>query len=93
MWNTITPFSVKEQTSEDHTVIGSELALCYHNVKHNLIYTASTATKLSHHVFWCSKVGSKLSCGRTEYEALVTKVLALSSITDFIACLVSLGQT
>jgi hypothetical protein len=40
-------------------------------------------TKLSRHIFSDSKVGSKLSYRRTKAEDLVTNVLALSSVTDF----------
>jgi hypothetical protein len=38
MWNTITSFFVKHGTSEEHADIASELAFCYHNVKHSLIH-------------------------------------------------------
>jgi hypothetical protein len=33
-------FFVEEGTSEMHAVIGSELALCYQNVKHHLTYNS-----------------------------------------------------
>jgi hypothetical protein len=38
MWNRITYFYVKEGTSEEQDVTAIELALCYHKVKHSLIY-------------------------------------------------------
>jgi hypothetical protein len=31
---------VKERTSEEHADIANELALCYHNMKHSLIYNS-----------------------------------------------------
>jgi hypothetical protein len=84
-WNRITAFFVKEGTSEEHAAIASELSLCYLSVKHSLIYNSfGCNTKLSRHIFTNSEVRSKLSCGKTKAEALVTKVLALSSITDFL---------
>jgi hypothetical protein len=80
-WNTIISFFVKEGTSEEHAVTASELALCYHNVKHSIIYNIFNCnTKLSHQIFCISKVGSKLSCKRTKAEALVTNFLAQSTI-------------
>jgi hypothetical protein len=66
---------MKEETREEHTVIASEVALCYLTVKHSLSFnTFNCSTKLSSHVFSNSKVGSKISCRRTQAEALVTKV-------------------
>jgi hypothetical protein len=44
-------------------------------------------TKLSHHIFTDSKVGSKLSCGRTKAKALVTNVLAPLNAADFLETL------
>jgi hypothetical protein len=42
---------------------------------------------MGHHIFSYSKAGSKLSCGGTKAEALVTDVLALLNITDFLEIL------
>jgi hypothetical protein len=66
-------------------------------VKHSLIYKSFDCnTKLNHLISISSKVGSKLSCGRTKTEALMTNVLDPSRIRDIletIDCLFSLGQT
>jgi hypothetical protein len=64
-------------SSEEHAVIASEPALCYHNVKISLIYNGfGCNTKLSRHILSGSKERIKLSCGRTKAEALVTYVSA-----------------
>jgi hypothetical protein len=66
-------------------MIGSDLAICYHNVKHSVIYNSFNCnTKLSRHIFSDFKVGIILSCGGTKPEAFVTNVLAPSSATDFL---------
>jgi len=57
----------------------------YHNLQHRLIYNSFDCnTKLIRHIFSDSKVGSKLFCGRTKAEALVTTLLAHSSVKDFL---------
>jgi hypothetical protein len=77
MWNIIGSVFAKEGTSNEQAVIASELALCYHNVKHNLIYNSFDCnTKLSHHIFNNSKVRSKLSRRRTRADALETNVFS-----------------
>jgi hypothetical protein len=76
-------FLCKKGACEENTVVASELDLCYHNVKHSLIYNSFNCnTKLSHHVLSDLKSGSKLSCGRTKGDASVTNVLAPLSVTD-----------
>jgi hypothetical protein len=78
-WNRIT-FRVKGRISEEHAVIATGLALCYHNVKHSSSSKSFDCnTKLSRHIF----SNSKLSCERTKAEAIVTNVVAPSKITDF----------
>jgi hypothetical protein len=81
MWNRITSIFVKEGTREEHSVIASELALCYHNVEHSLSYNRFECnTKLSCHIFGYSKVGTKLPCKRTKAKALETNVLAFQAL-------------
>jgi hypothetical protein len=88
MWNRTTFFFVIDGTSEKHAVIASELALCYHNVKHSLIYNSFDCnTKLSHYIFSNSEGRINLFCGRTKPATLVTNVLSPSSITDFLEIL------
>jgi hypothetical protein len=68
--------------------MASELALCYHNVKHSIIYNSfDYNTQLSHHLFSNSKAGSKLLCRRRKADVLVSNILAYSSVTDILETL------
>jgi hypothetical protein len=79
---------VREGTREEHAVLASELTLFYHNVKHTLIYSSfDWDTNLIHHILSGSKVESKLSCGRTKAEVLVTNILVPLSVTEFLEAL------
>lgn len=69
-------FFIKKHTSEETSIINSEVALIYHNVKHGLSYNSLDCLEKNISKFIPdSQIAAKLTCGRTKASAITRNVL------------------
>lgn len=69
-------FFIKKHTSEETSIINSEVALIYHNVKHGLSYNSLDCLAKNISKFIPdSQIAAKLTCGRTKASAITRNVL------------------
>ena len=67
-------------------VTAAEVTHVYHTVKHNLSYNSSDcALKLTVQTLSDSTIAKKMSCGRTEAEAVVADVLAPKAVEEVLS--------
>lgn len=69
-------FFIKKHTLEETSIISSELALIYHNVKHSLSYNSLDCLAKNISKFIPdSQIAAKMTCGRTKASAITRNVL------------------
>jgi hypothetical protein len=79
--NKLSSYFVSVKKPKYNSVTACELGLIYLNVKHNHSYNSlDCGNKLASSLFHDSDIATKLCCGRTKSELLVTNVLAPKSL-------------